>query len=359
MERRRVWTRAPLAVMAVGAVLFLAALLQHARELFVLGEVTGPLLALFIDGTPALALTYGGYRLSRADLPPRGSWTVLVWSLSGIVLFVAAMGATFVVRIAEGRTVAEPVFPLLVAANAGGIAGLIAGYYNARAREDARRSRTVNNALAFINELIRHDLRNDLTVIRGHADLIADAEPGVVPDAADVDTVADKSDEALSRIETSRVIADTLVGDPELEPTDLVPVVTEMATRTNDTFDVTVEADLPDRATVTANAGIRSVVDNLLENAVEHNDADDPQVDVAVTTEDSTVRLTVTDNGPGIPDDLKETVFEPGEDGSGGGLSLVYTLVTGYGGDVRIEDVDPHGSRFVVELPRAEVDSAP
>jgi len=358
MDRSRVWGRAPLAVMCVGAVLFLSALLQHTRELLVLGEITGPLLALLVDGTPALALTYGGYRLSRTDLPPRGSWTVLVWSLSGVVLFVAAMGATFVVRIAEGRTVAEPTFPLLVAANAGGIAGLIAGYYNARAREDARRSRTVNNALAFINELIRHDLRNDLNVIRGHADLIADADPGVVPDAADADTVAEKSDEALSRIETSRIIADTLVGDPELEPTDLVPVVTEMGTRTNDAFDATIETDLPDGAMVTANAGIRSVVDNLLENAVEHNDADDPRVDVAVTIEGDTVRLTVTDNGPGIPDDLKESLFEPDGEGSGGGLSLVYTLVTGYGGDVRVADADPRGSRFVVDLPRAESGSA-
>jgi signal transduction histidine kinase len=110
---------------------------------------------------------------------------------------------------------------------------------------------------------------------------------------------------------------------------------------------------------VSANDGVQSVVDNLLENAVEHNDADDPRVAVAVTAGHDVVRLTVTDNGPGIPDERKETVFEPGEGGSGGGLSLVYTLVTGYGGDVWIEDAEPRGTRFVVELPRADGEPEP
>jgi len=135
---------------------------------------------------------------------------------------------------------------------------------------------------------------------------------------------------------------------------DLIPVTTELAARVGNAFGASVETDLPASALVTANDGIRSVVDNLLENAAEHNDADDPRIDVSVTVASETVRLTVTDNGPGVPDDLKESVFEPTEDGSGGGLSLVYTLVTGYGGDVRVEDADPRGARFVVDFPRAD-----
>ena len=208
----------------------------------------------------------------------------------------------------------------------------------------------MTNALAFINDLIRHDLRNDLTVIRGHADLLSESADEV---DGDPEIVTDKTNEALSRIETSKVIADTLVGDPDLEPVDIVPVITELAARVGNAFGATVETDLPKSAVVTANDGIRSVVDNLLENAIEHNDADDPRIEIAATAADGMVRLTVTDNGPGIPDDMKESVFEPREDGSSGGLSLVYTLVTGYGGDVRVEDADPHGARFVVEFPRA------
>lgn len=351
MNPDRIRARSPVLLVAVGAVLVVTAVAHHTREIAAVGGVAGPTLALALDGIPALGLAYGGYRLSQADLPPREMWIAAVWSLAGTVLFVGVMGATFLVRVFEGRPLVEPIFPLLVAASAGGIAGLAAGYYGARARTDARRSRTATNALAFINDLIRHDLRNDLNVIRGHADLLSESADEV---DGDPDLVADKTDEALSRIETSRIIADTLVGDPDLEPVDLVPVTTELAARVDDTFEATVEADLPESAVVTANDGVRSVVDNLLENAVEHNDADDPRVAVTATVAGDTVQLTVTDNGPGIPDDLKESVFEPREDGSSGGLSLVYTLVTGYGGDVRVEDATPRGTRIVVDLPRAD-----
>jgi signal transduction histidine kinase len=332
--------------------LLVTAVVHHSREIAAVGGAAGPTLALALDGVPALVLAYAGYRLSTVDLPPREVWTAAVWSLGGTVLFVAVLGATFLVRVFEGRPLVEPVFPLLVAAAAGGISGLVAGYYNVRAQADARQSRTATNALAFINDLIRHDLRNDLNVIQGHADLLSESAADV--GAGDPAVVAEKTDEALSRIETSKVIADTLIGDPDLEPIDLVPVVAEMAARISNTVAATVETDLPDSAVVSANDGVQSVVDNLIENAVEHNDADDPRVAVAVTAGYDFVRLTVTDNGPGIPDDRKGTVFEPGEGGSGGGLSLIYTLVTGYGGDVWIEDAEPRGTRFVVELPRAD-----
>lgn len=332
--------------------LLVTAVVHHSREIAAVGGAAGPTLALALDGVPALVLAYAGYRLSTVDLPPREVWTAAVWSLGGTVLFVAVLGATFLVRVFEGRPLVEPVFPLLVAAAAGGISGLVAGYYNVRAQADARQSRMATNALAFINDLIRHDLRNDLNVIQGHADLLSESAADV--GAGDPTVVADKTEEALSRIETSKVIADTLIGDPDLEPIDLVPVVAEMASRISNTVAATVETDLPDSAVVSANDGVQSVVDNLIENAVEHNDADDPRVAVAVTAGYDFVRLTVTDNGPGIPDDRKGTVFEPGEGGSGGGLSLVYTLVTGYGGDVWIEDAEPRGTRFVVELPRAD-----
>jgi signal transduction histidine kinase len=354
MLANRLGARSPLVVMSVGAVLFLSAALQHLQEILALKRVFVPVIAFLLDGILALALVYAGHRLSRTDLSPQGRWTVLVWSLSGTLLLVGVMGATFLVLIFEGRTVAEPVFPLLVAAEAGGLAGLVAGYYKVSAEEDARRSRTVSNALAFINDLIRHDLRNDLNVIQGHAEPLAAADDDTdgQNDGGDAATIAGKADEALSRIETSRVIADTLVGDPDLEPIDLAAVIGEIAARVDDTFAVTVETDLPDSAVVTANDGIRSVVDNLLENAVEHNDADDPWVATSVRVAADTVVFTVTDNGPGIPEDVRQSIFEPSEAGSSGGLSLVYTLVTGYGGEVRIEDAEQGGARVVVTLPR-------
>jgi signal transduction histidine kinase len=68
------------------------------------------------------------------------------------------------------------------------------------------------------------------------------------------------------------------------------------------------------------------------------------------------VAIRIADNGPGVSADQKDTLFGTGErdlesTGSGMGLYLVDTLVTSYGGEVWIEDNDPEGSIFVVELP--------
>ncbi len=69
------------------------------------------------------------------------------------------------------------------------------------------------------------------------------------------------------------------------------------------------------------------------------------------------VQVRVADNGPGIPDDRKEEIFDEGEtgvdsDSTGLGLFLVHTLVERYEGTVWIEDNEPEGRVFVVELPK-------
>ncbi|GAB7012397.1 hypothetical protein JCM18549_06680 [Halolamina salina] len=343
--------------MGFGAVLFLIAVVHHATEIVALGGLVGPVVAGLLDGTLALVVVYAGYWLSGTDLLPQDRWRVFLWCLTGAAIFVAIMGLSLLIRAFEGRVIGEAIFPLLIAAESGGIAGVIAGYYVGRARSEARRARTVSEALRFVNSLIRHDLRNDLNVIRGHAQLAessddaGDAEPGT--DSSSV--IAEKADEALARIDTTGVIAETLRGEADLAPIDLAAITSEIAKGVENTYSIAVTTDIPDEATVVANKGLRSVVDNVLENAVEHNDADDPRVHVDVDASGETVELRVADNGPGLSDEQKERVLSPRE-GRGGGLSLVRTLVEGYDGELRIEDNDPRGSVFVVSLPHANAE---
>ena len=347
--------RSPALLFVVGATLFLFAVVHHAREYAAIGGV-GPMLALLLDGVPALVLAYGGYRLAGTDLSSQSLRLVATWSVLGGTVFVAVMAGTFVIRAIEGRAVAEPTFPLLIAFEAGALAGLIAGYSTARARSEAKRARTVSDALAFVNGLIRHDLRNDLSTIQMYASLDddgGDAPSSGRPDHERAAVVESKAEEALARIETSRSITETLVGDPELDAVELAPIVEDLAARVEDSFGVRVETDVSDDGLVRGNAGLRSVVDNLLENAAEHNDADDPVVRVGVESEADVVRLLISDNGPGIPDDQKRALLGEDGDASDGGLSLVTQLLEEYGGDVRVADNEPRGTTFVVTLPRA------
>jgi signal transduction histidine kinase len=356
MDESRVWERSPLLIVTLGLALFSIAVVHHVSELLSLDEVLGPMIALMLDGIPALGIAYGGYRFSQIESTPDHRRQAVVWALGGGLIFLAVMWSTFLVRIIEGRAIAEPLFPLLVAVEAGIIAGLIAGHHSGQAQAEARHAQTVTDALTFVNSLIRHDLRNDLAVIKGHSEHIETQQPATddEPKRDPSVVITEKSNEALTRIRTTHAITDILVGDSDFEPVDLAEITGELATRIDATYNGTVTTNLPEHALVSANEGLRSVVDNLLENALQHNDTDDSRVKISVKTDATTVRLTVSDNGPGIPETQKQSLFDANTTGvEGSGLTLVQTLIDGYNGSIRVEDNEPQGTTFVVELPRA------
>lgn len=106
-------------------------------------------------------------------------------------------------------------------------------------------------------------------------------------------------------------------------------------------------------------AKVERIIDNLLINASRHTPAGTP-VHVRVEEAQEGILLIVEDEGPGVPDELKQVLFEPfrqGRDSSGRGvgigLSLVRRFAELHGGAARIEDREGGGARFVIDLPGA------
>ncbi len=101
---------------------------------------------------------------------------------------------------------------------------------------------------------------------------------------------------------------------------------------------------------------IKRVMINLLDNAIA---AMKGQGEIRIKLEHESnmgvLRISVEDNGKGIPPDLKAHIFEPyfstKKHGTGLGLAIVNTIVSDHQGSVRVEDNLPAGSRFIVELP--------
>ncbi|MFB6251623.1 MAG: ATP-binding protein [Halobellus sp.] len=218
-----------------------------------------------------------------------------------------------------------------------------------------------NRELAVLNQIVRHDIRNDVSVITGWGTTLEDyVEPG---GEEYLSRVLDSADHITQLTETVGDFLNILEGeqDADLRPSDLVNVLRaeiEKARSTHSEAEFTVEGELPDGVTVEANQMLSSVFRNLLNNAVTHNTEDTPRVTISLEVTPDTVQVVVADDGLGIPDDRKETVFGRGKmglesPGSGIGLHLVDTLVDIYGGEVWIEDNEPTGSVFRVELPRA------
>jgi len=121
--------------------------------------------------------------------------------------------------------------------------------------------------------------------------------------------------------------------------------------------------DLPsDPFIIKADAGaIRQVLLNLLSNAAKHTDAGTTVTTSLKLVEGDLLRLTVADNGPGIPEEFQAAIFDrfsrvdaarSGHDGTTGlGLSIVQAIVQAHGGRISLRSV-PGKTEFMVDLPR-------
>jgi PAS domain S-box-containing protein len=215
--------------------------------------------------------------------------------------------------------------------------------------------------LDVLNQVLRHDVRNDIQLITAYAELVADES-----DDSDVqeyiETVLENANHAVELTSTARDMADVMLStDEDLQRVRLERVLEDELDEVRSTYSSAVvrqESALPS-CTVRANDMIGSVFRNLLKNAIQHNDEDVPNVSVSASDRGERVVVRISDNGPGVPDDRKDTIFGRGEkgldsQGTGIGLYLVESLVDSYGGEVRVEDNDPTGASFVVTLPTAE-----
>lgn len=223
---------------------------------------------------------------------------------------------------------------------------------------------TERERLALVNQLLRHDVRNDLNLVTGFGDVLAE----YVPPAGEeyLEGILDAAGHTLELIEAAGDFAAFVEGaDDSLAPTDLSAVLATEIEQLRAEYEgrstsvtITDPGSLPSGVEVMATPLLSSVFSNLLSNAVFHNDEADVRIDVDVEEREDSVVVRVADNGPGVPDERKRALFEEGQKraespGSGLGLHLVDTLVGYYGGSAWIEDAEPKGAVFCVELRRA------
>jgi len=212
--------------------------------------------------------------------------------------------------------------------------------------------------LAVVNRLIRHDIRNDMTVVLGWLEQL---EATLDDDHQEIlGRLRRRSEAVVELTDTVRDYVEMLEDDADvtLESVLVSDIVEKETTAVRQTYDdITLSVAVPDEPVV-ANSMLASVFRNLLHNAVQHNDKGVTEIEVTADVHEDSVVVHVADNGPGIPDERKSDIFgkdDKGLDssGTGIGLYLVGELVEKFGGDVSVSDNEPHGTVFSVELRRA------
>jgi signal transduction histidine kinase len=221
------------------------------------------------------------------------------------------------------------------------------------------------NELSVLNWLIRHEIRNDASIILGWASALEADSPS---EQRSLDRIEDASNHIVTLTESVGELISTLEDErTELDAVQLGAVLEEEVTHLRENYEsvsVSLAGDASD-VSVRANQFLGTVLRNVLINAVDHNDTDTPSIeidvhplvagdtDVKTTTiegdaEQEYVWVDIADNGPGIPAETRASVMEKAysgdADGTGIGLYLVNKFMKQYGGEVRIENNSPRGT---------------
>ena len=217
-------------------------------------------------------------------------------------------------------------------------------------REQRRRQATV------LNRLLRHNLRNDMTVVLSHARLLADALEETEQDSArKVRDIARRWDRLVEKVQRIRQV---LSPEDDWRPTDLAAVLERVESDLNDCHpDAQIRMLRPSEGAATVRPEVELALTELCENAIQHADTDDPEVVVTVglPPDEPWVKLTVTDDGPPIPESellpLRDDETTPLLHGTGLGLWMVRLAVERVGGHVAVVENDDEGTAVTVRYP--------
>lgn len=344
-------------VLLVGSTLVTAAVLTGATATDIASTVESAIIGMLAVGVIARGLT-----LLASDGDEAEKWRVAVWCLVG-TLAASVLSGILLMRVAlYADAIANPLGLVEIFAGLGAIAGLFVGGTQVRAIRAGRRSERQHTSellekreeerLTFLNDLLRHNVLNGMNIVLGYANALDDRLEG---SDEYVDRIRSRSESVVDLVQNVQVLVRSLSGDLEVDAVDLTATATRQLDRARKTHDATFHADLTPGVVVAATPFISSAIDNLLANAVVHNPGPEPEVTVRVDRTADTGRISIVDNGPGIPQHVVDTYFGDRDQnehfvGDGLGLYFVEELVTTHGGSIDIDSSDD-GTTVTLEFP--------
>jgi PAS domain S-box-containing protein len=228
----------------------------------------------------------------------------------------------------------------------------VAGY-----TRDVTQRRRRERQLYVMDTLLRHNLRNDLTVVLGEAERIATDHPNATDHT---DVIRETAQSLLDSVQKGREIIERLSTDVTRHPVDVAAAVDHSVSDIRERFPhATVNHDHEHDGTAIARAidGLDAAITELLENAIQHNDGPQPTATITVTGTRDSVTVTITDDATPIPTIeanvlTGNTHMDDVYHASGLGLWLVHWIVELANGTIDVHSNDD-GNRIEVTFDRA------
>ncbi|WP_390910862.1 ATP-binding protein [Pseudosulfitobacter sp. SM2401] len=216
-----------------------------------------------------------------------------------------------------------------------------------------------NEKLAMFATIAAHDLRAPLMQQTNLIEFIKeDLEKASLELSEDIQQYFGLLTDSSTRMQNLIVdllehakAAQTLIW---IDPNERMPKILVLAGLPSQ-FVVKIEAGLPN--VFVDPTSFDTVMRNLISNAVKHHDCDEGVIRIFGHEERGIAIIKIEDDGTGIPEEYRTSIFEPFKrlsskvEGSGLGLSFVYKTVTKWGGNIHVECANPRGSTFVLTIP--------
>jgi signal transduction histidine kinase len=315
----------------------------------------------YLAGVVPLVLGLGlaafGVALTVADVDAALVRTTALWCVIGAVTMLVLVVLTLVGSRTDGMSnlgVARERAYLSNFLIGGSVGGTLTGLYAARNRQQQGELMRQADRLEVLNRFLRHEVLNAVAAIRGFT-AIRDEDP------RDADEVVNRhSDSIAETIEEVKYLTRTArTSEMRLSSTDVRACLDESIETVTEQYPgatITVTGD--EEVSVRATDRLERVFTHLLENAAAHAGTEEAGIEVTIAEVSSTVRISIHDSGPGLPEE-QQRLLETGDidtfddPGTGFGLNIVRFLVESFNGSIETA-VDETGTTVTVVLPREE-----
>ena len=214
-----------------------------------------------------------------------------------------------------------------------------------RRKKNEEEIKDLTETIRILNKILRHDILNDLTLL---LNIVDSCKGGDEKMKKSIFATINKS---VSLIERMRELEQAVTSGDDLKQCTGLEIV-DCVIRNYPEIEFKVKGD----CTVLADEAIGSVIDNIVRNAIVHGKT--KRIDITLVEGKEHCEIRIADYGIGIPDTIKNRIFEEGFSygevrSSGIGLYIVKKVMERYDGEITVEDNKPNGAVFVLKFKKA------